>query len=93
VYLQPLYDRVLIKRMDLPKSTLLLIPENAKQKPQHGEVIATGKGKRTEDGELVPLDVRPGDRVFFSKFAGSDIEMGSEEFLLLRENEILGVFA
>ena len=91
---QPLYDRVLVKRLDTEEKTKggIIIPETAKEKPQEGKVVATGKGKLLEDGSLRPLDVKDNDRVLFNKYAGNDINIEGEEYLILREDEILAVF-
>src|SRR6202171_3919789 len=91
--IRPLYDRIVVKRIE-QKETLqggLYIPDSAKEKPQEGEVVAVGKGKRLEDGKLVPLDVQPGDRILFGKYSGSDIRLDSEELLIMREDEVLGI--
>jgi chaperonin GroES len=91
--LRPLYDRLVIRRVE-EKETIqggIIIPDSAKEKPQEGEVIATGKGKRLDDGKLVPLDVQVGDRILFGKYSGSDIKLNGEEYLILREDEVLGV--
>jgi chaperonin GroES len=91
--LRPLYDRLVIKRIE-EKETVkggIIIPDSAKEKPQEGEVVAAGKGKRLEDGKLVPLDVQVGDRILFGKYSGSDIKLNGEEYLILREDEVLGV--
>jgi chaperonin GroES len=69
----------------------IIIPDSAKEKPQEGEVIAVGKGKRLDDGKLVPLDVKVGDRILFGKYSGNDIKINGEEYLILREDEVLGV--
>jgi chaperonin GroES len=69
----------------------LYIPDSAKEKPQEGEVVAVGKGKRLEDGKLVPLDVEVGNRILFGKYSGSDIKLDGEEFLIMREDEVLGI--
>jgi len=69
----------------------LFIPDSAKEKPQQGEVVAIGKGKRAEDGKLIPLDVQAGDRILFGKYSGSDIKMDGNEYLIMREDEVLGV--
>jgi chaperonin GroES len=90
VNVTPLHDRVLIKRIE-EKETVkggIIIPDTAKEKPQEGEVIAVGAGK-IEKGERVPLDVKPGDRVLFGKYSGTDIKIEDEEYLILREEEIL----
>jgi len=91
--IRPLHDRVVVKRIE-EKETVqggIIIPDTAKEKPQEGEVMAVGQGKRLEDGKLIPLDVKVGDRVLFGKYAGSEIKMDGEEFLIIREDEILGV--
>jgi chaperonin GroES len=69
----------------------LYIPDSAKEKPQEGEVVAVGKGKRLEDGKLVPLDVEVGNRILFGKYSGSDIKLDGDEFLIMREDEVLGI--
>ncbi len=91
--LRPLHDRILIKRVEEKESVKggIIIPDTAKEKPQEGEVVAVGNGKKTEDGKLVPLDVKAGDRVLFGKYSGNDIKLDNEEYLILREDEILGV--
>src|SRR6202140_3279484 len=91
--IRPLYDRVVVRRIE-QKETMqggLYIPDSAKEKPQEGEVVAIGKGKRLEDGKLVPLDVQVGDRILFGKYSGSDIKLDSEEYLIMREDEVLGI--
>ena len=90
VNLTPLHDRVIVKRIE-DKETVkggIIIPDSAKEKPMEGEVIAVGSGRR-EKGELIPLDVKPGDRVLFGKYGGTEIKIEGEEFLILREEEIL----
>ena len=86
----PLHDRVLVRRMEEGESVRggIIIPDSAKEKPMEGEVIAVGSGKR-EKGELIPLDVKPGDRVLFGKYGGTEIKLDGEEYLILREEEIL----
>src|SRR5216684_3007203 len=91
--IRPLYDRIVVKRIE-QKETMqggLYIPDSAKEKPQEGEVVAVGKGKRLEDGKVVPLDVQPGDRILFGKYSGSDIRLDGEEYMIMREDEVLGV--
>ncbi len=93
--IKPLYDRVLVRRI-APKEQLkggIIIPDSAKEKPQEGEVIAAGGGKRLEDGKIAPLDVKIGDKVLFGKYSGSEITVDGEELLIVREEEILGVLA
>ena len=91
--IRPLYDRVVVRRIE-QKETMqggLYIPDSAKEKPQEGEVVAIGKGKRLEDGKLVPLDVQVGDRILFGKYSGSDIKLDGQENLIMREDEVLGI--
>ena len=90
VNLTPLHDRVIVKRIEEKESVKggIIIPDSAKEKPQEGEVIAVGAGKR-EKGELIPLDVKAGDRVLFGKYSGTEIKIEDEEYLILREEEIL----
>jgi chaperonin GroES len=90
VNLTPLHDRVIVKRIEEKESVRggIIIPDSAKEKPQEGEVIAVGAGKR-EKGERVPLDVKPGDRVLFGKYSGTEIKIEDEDLLILREEEIL----
>jgi chaperonin GroES len=91
--IRPLYDRIVVKRVE-EKETMqggLYIPDSAKEKPQEGEVAAVGKGKRLDNGTLVPLDVQVGDRVLFGKYSGSDIKLDGEEYMIMREDEILGI--
>ena len=93
--IRPLYDRIVVKRIeeDADKTAGgLFIPDSAKEKPQQGEVVAVGKGKRTDDGKLIPLDVQVGDRVLFGKYSGSDVpKTYGEDYMIMREDEILGV--
>ena len=91
--LRPLYDRIVVKRIEEAESTKggIVIPDSAKEKPQQGEVMAVGHGKRLENGELVALDVKVGDRVLFGKFSGSETKLSGTEYLVMREDDILGV--
>ena len=92
--IKPLHDRVIIRRIeDNVNQTAggLFIPDTAKEKPQEGEVIAAGEGKYKEDGTRQPLDVKAGDRVLFGKYSGSEIKLDNEEFIIMREDEILGI--
>jgi chaperonin GroES len=91
--IRPLYDRIVVKRIEEQEQKVggLYIPDSAKEKPQEGEVMAVGKGKRLEDGTVVPLDVQVGDRILFGKYSGSDIKMGSDEYMIMREDEVLGI--
>src|SRR6266704_6862138 len=89
----PLHDRVIVKRIDEGEQIRggIIIPDSAKEKPQEGEVIAAGAGKYKEDGTRQALDVKPGDRVLFGKYSGSEIKLDGEELLIMREDEILGI--
>ena len=91
--IRPLYDRIVVKRIEEQETVRggIIIPDSAKEKPQEGEVIAVGNGKRLEDGKLVPLDVKVGDRILFGKYSGSDIKLDGEEYMIMREDEVLGV--
>ena len=91
--IRPLYDRIVVKRIEQQEQLQggLHIPDSAKEKPQEGEVVAVGKGKRLEDGKVVPLDVQVSDRILFGKYSGSDIKLDGDEFLIMREDEVLGV--
>jgi chaperonin GroES len=92
--IKPLHDRVIIRRIeDSTDKTAggLFIPDTAREKPQEGEVIAAGEGKYKEDGTRQPLDVKAGDRVLFGKYSGSEIKLDGEEYLIMREDEILGI--
>jgi chaperonin GroES len=92
--IRPLYDRVVVKRVEDKDAAMqggLFIPDSAKEKPQEGEVVAIGKGKRMDDGRLVALDVQVGDRILFGKYSGSDIKLDGEEYMIMREDEILGI--
>jgi chaperonin GroES len=92
--IRPLYDRIVVKRIE-PSEQMqggLYIPDSAKEKPQEGEVVAVGKGKRLENGNIVPLDVQVGDHVLFGKYSGSEAPKSiGEEYLIMREDEILGI--
>jgi chaperonin GroES len=91
--IRPLYDRIVVKRIEQQEQKVggLYIPDSAKEKPQEGEVVAIGKGKRLEDGKIIPLDVAVGDRILFGKYSGSDISLSGEEVLIMREDEVLGI--
>ena len=94
VNITPLHDRVLVRRLE-EKETVkggIIIPDSAKEKPQEGEVVAVGSGRR-EKGELIPLDVKPGDRILFGKYSGNDIKIDDEEYMILKEDEILAKLA
>jgi chaperonin GroES len=92
--IRPLYDRVVVRRVETEAEKThggLYIPDSAKEKPQEGEVVSVGKGKRLEDGKIVPLDVQPGDRILFGKYSGSEIKIDGEELMIMREDEVLGI--
>ena len=91
--IKPLHDRVIVRRIEENEVTAggLIIPDSAKEKPQEGEVIAVGEGKYKENGERQTLDVKTGDRVLFGKYSGSEITLDGEEFLMMREDEVLGI--
>ncbi len=91
--IRPLQDRVLVKRIEEEEKTKggIIIPDTAKEKPQMGVIMAAGKGKKTEDGKLVPIDVKQGDKVLFSKYAGTEVKVEGDELLIMREDDILGV--
>jgi chaperonin GroES len=91
--IRPLQDRVVVERVEaLQKSAGgLFIPDTAKEKPQEGKVIAVGKGKRKEDGTLIKLDVKEGDRILFSKYSGNDVTIDGKEYIIMREEDILGI--
>src|SRR5262252_7753658 len=91
--IRPLHDRVVVKRIEETETMQggLYIPDSAKEKPQQGEVVAVGKGKRSDDGKLNPPDVQVGDRILFGKYSGNDIKLDGNEYLIMREDEILGV--
>jgi chaperonin GroES len=91
--IRPLQDRVIVKRLEEEEKTKggIIIPDTAKEKPQEGKVIAVGKGKVTEDGKLIPLDVKAGDRILFGKYSGTEVKIEGEEHLIMREEDILGV--
>ncbi|TWJ18958.1 co-chaperone GroES [Geobacter argillaceus] len=91
--LRPLQDRIIVKRLEEESKTAggIFIPETAKEKPQRGEIIEVGNGKKTEDGKVLPLDVKKGDKVLFGKYAGTEIKLEGEEYLMMREDDILAV--
>ena len=93
--LTPLHDRILVRRVEEAETARggIIIPDTAKEKPQEGVVIAVGKGKSNDKGETFPLAVKEGDRVLFGKYAGTEIKIDGEEFLILREEEVLGIVA
>lgn len=90
---RPLHDRVVVKRIEVEEKTKggIIIPDTAKEKPQEGEVVAVGPGGRNEDGELVPLDVKAGDRILFGKWSGTEVKVDGEDLLIMKESDILGI--
>ena len=93
--LTPLHDRILIRRIDEGETVRggIIIPDSAKEKPQEGEVIAVGKGKSNNKGETFPLDVKEGDRILFGKYSGTEIKIDGEDFIIMKEEEVLGVLS
>lgn len=91
--IRPLHDRIIVERLEEETKTAggIIIPDTAKEKPQQGKVIAVGKGKKTEDGKVLPLDVKVGDKILFGKYAGTEIKIEGKEFLMMREEDVLGV--
>jgi len=90
---RPLHDRVLVRRIEAAEKTAggIIIPETAKEKPQEGEVVSVGTGIRSEDGRITPLDVKPGDKILFGKWSGSEVKIDGEELLIIKESDLLGV--
>ncbi len=90
---RPLHDRVVVKRIEQEEKTRggIIIPDTAKEKPQEGEVVAVGPGGRNEKGEIVPLDVKAGDRVLFGKWSGTEVKIDGEDLLIMKESDLLGV--
>ena len=93
IAVRPLHDRILVRRMAEEEKTAggLYIPDTAKEKPQRGEIVATGKGRVTEDGKSVPLEVKVGDRILFGKYSGTELKLNGEEYLMMKEEDILGI--
>jgi chaperonin GroES len=91
--IRPLYDRIVVKRIDEQETTRngIIIPDSAQEKPQEGEIMAIGKGKRLEDGTVVALEVKAGDRILFGKYSGNEIKLEGIEYLIMREEDVLGV--
>jgi chaperonin GroES len=92
---RPLHDRVVVKRIDAESKTKggIIIPDTVKEKPQEGEVVAVGPGGRDESGKLIPIDVKAGDRVLFGKWSGTEVKLDSDELLIMKESDIMGVIA
>jgi len=91
--IRPLYDRIVVKRIEEQDTTRsgIVIPDSAKEKPQQGEVTAAGRGKRLDDGKMVELDVKVGDRILFGKYSGSETKLDGNEYIIMREEDVLGV--
>lgn len=91
--IKPLRDRVIVRRLGEEEKTKggIIIPDSAKEKPQEGEVVAVGSGKVLEDGKVVPLDIKKGDRVLFGKYSGTEVKVDGEELLMMREEDVLGI--
>jgi chaperonin GroES len=89
----PLHDRILVRRIEEAETTRggIILPDSAKEKPQEGEVISAGKGKVNEEGKVRPLDVKEGDRILFGKYSGTEIKLDGEDFIIMREEEVLGI--
>jgi chaperonin GroES len=92
---RPLHDRVVVRRLEQEEKTAggIIIPDTAKEKPQQGEVIAVGPGARDENGKINPLDVKPGDKVLFGKWSGTEVRIDNEDLLVMKESDIMGVLA
>jgi chaperonin GroES len=93
MHFRPLHDRVLVRRIDAEEKTAggIIIPDTAKEKPQEGEIVAAGPGARNEQGQLIPIDVKPGDRVLFGKWSGTEVEIDGQDYLIMKESDLLGV--
>jgi chaperonin GroES len=91
----PLHDRILVQRIEEGESKVggIIIPDSAKEKPQQGKVVSVGKGKSNDEGKVFPLDVKAGDNILFGKYSGTEIKLDGEEFLIMREEEVLGILA
>ncbi|MBC9034176.1 co-chaperone GroES [Sphingomonas sp. JC676] len=90
---RPLHDRVLVRRVEAEEKTAggIIIPDTAKEKPQEGEVVAAGTGTKTEDGKILPLDVKAGDKILFGKWSGTEVKVNGEDLLIMKESDILGI--
>ncbi|MEO8370570.1 MAG: co-chaperone GroES [Candidatus Solibacter sp.] len=91
--IRPLYDRIVVKRIEEQETTRngIVIPDSAQEKPQEGEVMAIGKGKRLDDGKMVALDVKAGDRILFGKYSGNEVKLDGIEYIIMREDDVLGI--
>ena len=90
---RPLHDRVLVRRLDAPEKTAggIIIPDNAKEKPQEGEVVAVGSGTASDDGTIIALDVKAGDKILFGKWSGTEVKLDGEDLIIMKESDVLGV--
>jgi chaperonin GroES len=90
---RPLHDRVLVRRIEAEEKTAggIIIPDSAKEKPSEGEIVAVGSGLRADDGKVTPLDVKPGDRVLFGKWSGTEVKLDGEDLLIMKESDIMGI--
>ena len=90
---RPLHDRVLVRRIEAPEKTAggIIIPDNAKEKPQEGEIVSVGSGTRAEGGKVTPLDVKAGDKILFGKWSGTEVKLGGEELIIMKETDIFGI--
>ena len=93
MHFRPLHDRVLVRRIDAEEKTAggIIIPDTAKEKPQEGEIVAAGPGARNEQGQLISIDVKPGDRVLFAKWSGTEVKIDGKDYLIMKESDLLGV--
>jgi chaperonin GroES len=93
MHFRPLHDRVLVRRIDAEEKTAggIIIPDTAKEKPQEGEIVASGPGARNEQGQFIPIDVKPGDRVLFGKWSGTEVKIDGQDYLIMKESDLLGV--
>jgi chaperonin GroES len=93
MHFRPLHDRVLVRRIEAEEKTAggIIIPDTAKEKPQEGEIVAAGPGARNEQGQLAPIDVKPGDRVLFGKWSGTEVKIDGQDYLIMKESDLLGV--
>jgi chaperonin GroES len=93
MHIRPLHDRVVVRRIDADQKTAggIIIPDTAKEKPMEGEVVAVGSGARNEQGQLVPMDLKAGDRILFGKWSGTEVKVDGEELLIMKESDVMGV--
>ncbi|GEP60463.1 co-chaperone GroES [Reyranella soli] len=93
MHLRPLHDRVVVRRIEVDEKTAggIIIPDTAKERPMEGEVVAVGPGARNEQGQLVPMDLKAGDRILFGKWSGTEVKIDSEELLIMKESDVMGV--